>query len=152
MKKVFFFIVLYASLFISTGCKKDSVDPTTYDKEILDAINSYRTGMGLMPFEHSDFIWQIANQHSTAMADGSVPFSHDGFTERSELIRDEYGLGATAENIAWGQGSATELLNSWLGSTGHKANIEGDFELTGLSAVHAKDGNWYYTQIFYKKN
>jgi uncharacterized protein YkwD len=143
------FILLPAILLI-VSCQKEETAQTGYDQELLDAVNAHRNSLGLAPLEHSDVIWQEAHNHSAAMADGSVPFGHDGLTQRSENITTFYGLGITAENIAWGSGSAAEIVNIWLESTGHKANIEGDFKLTGISAVKANDGNWYYTQIFYK--
>ena len=141
----------FLAIILLTTCQKEAIEQTSYDLELLNSINAHRIGLGMLPFESSGFIWQIARDHSSAMADGSVPFGHDGFTERSKQIEDEFGLGNTAENVAWGQGTAEEVVNGWLASTGHKANIEGDYTLTGLSAVRSKDGKWYYTQIFYKQ-
>jgi uncharacterized protein YkwD len=84
------------------------------------------------------------------MANGSISFGHDGLTERSDLVTAHYFNSTFAENIAKGQGTGTELVESWLGSIGHKKNIEGNFTLTGLSAIKSADGNWYYTQVFCK--
>jgi len=138
-----------STAFFLSSCKKEDPDQSGYDQELLNAVNAHRDSIGLEPFQHSDVIWQEAHNHSKAMADGTVPFGHDGFTQRSTNIRAVYGLGNTAENIDWGNGSAEEIVKGWLESNGHKPNIEGDFNLTGLSAVKASDGNWYYTQIFY---
>ena len=145
-------ILIFFLCFVLTGssCEKDDSGQSGYDQELLNAVNNHRDSIGLSPLVHSDVIWIEANNHSTDMANGAIPFGHDGFTQRSENIRAVYGLGATAENIAWGNGTADEIVKSWLESVGHRANIEGDFNLTGLSAVKASDGNWYYTQIFYK--
>jgi uncharacterized protein YkwD len=152
MKKIFLFIIIYSSVFQFVSCKKEPAQQSGYDQELLDAVNTHRLSIGLLPLENSDFLWQIAYEHSAAMADGSVPFGNDGFTERSERIRAEFGLGPTAENDAEGSGTATEIVNEWLASTGLKPNIEGDYTLTGISAVRSKNGKWYYTQIFYKVN
>jgi uncharacterized protein YkwD len=48
-----------------------------------------------------------------------------------------------------GYGSAASVVNAWLGSAGHRANIEGNATRTGVSAVRSSDGVWYYTQVFY---
>ena len=48
-----------------------------------------------------------------------------------------------------GYPSAAAVVNAWLGSAGHRANIEGSATRTGVSAVKSGGGAWYYTQIFY---
>jgi uncharacterized protein YkwD len=48
-----------------------------------------------------------------------------------------------------GYGSAAAVVNAWLGSAGHRANIEGNSTRTGVSAVKSSGGVWYYTQVFY---
>jgi uncharacterized protein YkwD len=45
--------------------------------------------------------------------------------------------------------SASAVFNAWLGSAGHRSNIESNATRTGISAVQSKLGVWYYTQIFY---
>jgi uncharacterized protein YkwD len=144
-------IILFAALLkLLCGCEKDNASPSQFDMEILEEVNKYRTGIGLVALESNDFLWDLAHGHSTGMADGSVPFGHDGLSERSNLIRTTLGSGSIAENIGKGKGTAEEIVNNWLSSVGHKENIEGNFTQTGLSAVKGKDGNWYFTQIFYK--
>ncbi len=148
-----FTFILFAVLTMS--CKKEryqTQSQTDYDKEILDAINAHRISKGLTALEHDDFLWQVANEHTENMANGDVPFGHDGITERSDRIKQQLGNGVITENVATGQGSATEIVDSWLASQGYRINIEGNFTLTGLSAVQAGDGLYYYTQIFYKAN
>ena len=39
-----------------------------------------------------------------------------------------------------GYGSAAAVVNAWLGSAGHRANIEGNATRTGVSAVRSSDG------------
>jgi uncharacterized protein YkwD len=84
------------------------------------------------------------------MAAGRVPFGHDGFDARISTIRAALGSGGSAgENVAMGYNSAAAVVNAWLGSAGHRANIEGSSTRTGISAVQTSTGTWYYTQIFY---
>jgi uncharacterized protein YkwD len=84
------------------------------------------------------------------MASGKVPFSHDGFDARIAAIRAALGSGGSgAENVAMGYSSAAAVVNAWLGSAGHRANIEGNSTRTGVSAVKSTGGVWYYTQVFY---
>jgi uncharacterized protein YkwD len=146
-----FNILLFIIILIS--CQKEKYhteSPTNYDKEILAAINLHRQSIGLKSLEHSDVIWQEANTHSENMANGVVAFGDEGLTARSDSILKKLGNGIVAENVAKGKGTAEEIVNSWLSSVGHKVNIEGNFTLTGISAIQTKDGTYYYTQIFYK--
>jgi len=142
-------------IIISISCKKEKyyVDsPTAYDNEILTAINVNRQSIGLKPLVHDSTLWSVANKHSEDMANGVVPFGHEGITQRSDQIMLALGNGQYAENVATGTGTAEEIVNSWLANTGFKINIEGNFTLTGISAVKIKNGTYYYTEIFYKKN
>ena len=124
--------------------------PTAYDDEILQLVNSHRLSIGKPALAKSQVIWEQANGHSRNMASGAVPFGHDGFDLRAAAIRAALGSsGSAAENVAMGYGSAAAVVNAWLGSAGHRANIEGSATRTGISAVKSSGGVWYYTQIFY---
>jgi len=124
--------------------------PTAYDDEILRLINDHRRSIGKPALVKSQVIWEQANMHSQNMASKKVPFGHDGFADRIAAIRAALGAsGSAAENVAAGYGSAAAVVNGWLGSAGHRANIEGNSMRTGVSAVKSGDGVWYYTQIFY---
>ena len=124
--------------------------PTAYDDEILQLINDHRRSIGKPVLAKSQVIWEQANMHSQNMASKKVPFGHDGFADRIAKIRAALGSsGSAAENVAAGYGSAAAVVNGWLGSAGHRANIEGNSTRTGVSAVKSGDGVWYYTQVFY---
>jgi len=124
--------------------------PTAYDDEILQLINNHRLSIGKPALAKNQVIWEQANGHSRNMASGAVPFGHDGFDARAAAIRAALGSGGSAaENVAMGYGSAAAVVNAWLGSAGHRANIEGSATRTGISAVKSSGGVWYYTQMFY---
>ena len=123
---------------------------TAYDDEILQLINDHRRSIGKPALAKSQVIWEQANGHSRNMAAGAVPFGHDGFDARIAAIRAALGSGGSAaENVAVGYSSAAAVVNGWLGSAGHRANIEGNATRTGVSAVRSAGGVWYYTQVFY---
>ena len=124
--------------------------PTAYDDEILTLINDHRRSIGKPALAKNQVIWEQANGHSRNMASGRVPFGHDGFDARIATIRAALGSGGSAgENVAMGYNSAAAVVNAWLGSAGHRTNIEGNSTRTGISAVQTSTGTWYYTQIFY---
>ena len=127
-----------------------TTSPTAYDDQILTLINDHRRSIGKPALAKNQVIWEQANGHSRNMASAKVPFGHDGFDTRISAIRAALGSGGSAgENVAMGYNSAAAVVNAWLGSSGHRANIEGNSTRTGISAVQTSTGTWYYTQIFY---
>jgi uncharacterized protein YkwD len=123
---------------------------TAYDDEILALVNDHRRTIGKPALVMNSVIWTQANGHSRNMASKTVPFGHDGFDARVAAIRAALGSGGSAaENVAMGYPSAASVVSAWLGSAGHRANIEGNSTRTGVSAVKSSDGVWYYTQVFY---
>lgn len=52
-----------------------------------------------------------------------------------------------AENIAYGQMSSKEALNTWMNSAGHRKNILGDFRDIGIG-VYKSNGVYYWVQEF----
>jgi uncharacterized protein YkwD len=91
----------------------------------------------------------VAARHSRDMATGKVPFGHMGLQSRVDAIKRQLGnVLAQGENVAYGQRSPREVVADWLESPGHRANIEGNFRLTGIGLARDSKGVIYYTQIF----
>ena len=47
--------------------------------------------------------------------------------------------------------TSKQVIDAWLKSPAHKANIEGAFDYTGAGVAKDSRGVVYYTQIFVKK-
>ena len=119
--------------------------------DILRYVNEHRRSIGLKPLQANSYISSVALGHSKDMLTHKMPFGHDGFDQRIDLIRKHLGpLHVAAENVAEGPMSAREVVDGWLHSPGHRRNIEGDFRLTGIGVATAANGNVYFTQIFTK--
>ncbi len=120
--------------------------------EVLQLVNEHRNSMSLSPLISDEIISAAAVKHSKDMGSGKVPFGHQGFDERVGKIRKKinpvYGW---AENVAMGVNTANAVVDMWLHSPGHKKNIEGKYNLTGIGIAKGKDGQLYYTQIFINK-
>jgi len=56
---------------------------------------------------------------------------------------------AYAENVAYGQGNPSSAITSWMGSSGHRANIMNP-SLTeiGTAVANGPDGRPYWVQVF----
>jgi uncharacterized protein YkwD len=86
------------------------------------------------------------------MAKGNVSFGHDGFSQRVKAIGIPYKK--AAENVAFNQGytdPATVAVKGWIKSDGHRKNMEGDFDLTGIGIAQNARGEYFFTQIFVLK-
>jgi uncharacterized protein YkwD len=60
-----------------------------------------------------------------------------------------YGFGEIAENVALGYPSAEAVVEGWMNSPGHRANIlnPGVVE-TGIGIARSSAGGVYYAQVF----
>ncbi|HEY9641274.1 MAG TPA: CAP domain-containing protein [Coleofasciculaceae cyanobacterium] len=129
---------------ISTGAMEQS---------ILQQINQYRQKKKLPLLATNSIITQQARQHSQTMASRRV-MSHDGFSTRVANIGKSIAYRSAAENVAYNMGySAPErqAVEGWLKSTGHRRNIEGNYNLTGIGVAKNAQGEYYFTQIFIKR-
>jgi uncharacterized protein YkwD len=125
------------------------VTAAALEQEAYRQINVYRASKKLPKLTWNDKIAAQARQHSQGMATKKVAFGHVGFSDRSKAIGIVYSR--VAENVAYNQGYAdpvTQAVQGWLKSSGHKANIEGAYNLTGIGAAQNAQGEVFFTQIF----
>lgn len=131
-------------------------DSTTQalEKAVYQQINQYRASRKLPPLAIADALTQQARQHSQDMANGKVPFSHQGFDQRVREIAKSVSYRGAAENIAYNMGykdPATQAVEGWLKSPGHLKNIQGTYGLTGIGVSRNAKGEIYFTQIFIRR-
>lgn len=124
---------------------------TALVQSIHQQINEYRRSRNLPPLTLDSRISAQALAHSQAMASGKVSFSHDGFDQRIQEIRRTIPYRAVAENVAFNQGYRhpdVQAVQGWIKSPGHRVNIEGQYNLTGIGISRNNQGEYYFTQIF----
>lgn len=124
------------------------------ETSIYEQVNQYRKSRNLSPLTLDARISEQARLHSQAMANGKVPFSHNGFEQRVKAIAKSISYRSAAENVAYNEGytdPARQAVEGWLNSPGHLTNIEGDFNLTGVGVVKNAQGQYYFTQIFIRR-
>ena len=78
-------------------------------------------------------------------------FSHtrpSGASFSSALSESDVSYLRAGENIASGQKSASEVVNAWMNSPGHRANIlNSNYSRIGSASVNI-DGTLYWVQLF----
>lgn len=150
------FLLAVSALFLSgcpgsedMGVADDRNYLTDIELSILDQVNQYRTEQGMAPLTLDINIVIQARNHSQNMAEGSVPFSHQGLKERAAATGITFD--SVSENVAYHQevsNLAATVVNGWLQSEGHHKNIIGNFNFTGVGVVPNPSGRYYFTQIF----
>ncbi len=128
-----------------------SNDLQALEQSVYQQINQYRRSRGLPVLVWDERISQQARQHSQSMANGSVPFGHNGLEERLRAIASQVSYNNAAENVAFNQGFANpdnQAVQGWITSLGHRRNLEGQFNLTGIGVAQNSQGQYYFTQIF----
>ncbi len=121
------------------------------EQAVFDQVNQYRVKKGLSPLTLNDSVSAQARTHSQDMASDTVPLGHQGFGERVQALTKVIPLSAVAENVAYNQGYSDPVIQAvqgWLKSTGHRQNIEGNYDLTGIGVAKNSKGEYYFTQIF----
>ena len=124
------------------------------EQSINAQVNQYRQSRNLPPLTLDSRISEQARAHSQAMANDSVPFSHEGFDQRVKAIARSIRYAAAAENIAYNQGYSDpgeQAVQGWIKSPGHQKNMVGDYDLTGIGVAKNANGEYYFTQIFIKR-
>ena len=95
------------------------------EDEVVRLTNLERTKRGLQPLSVNWEVARVARIKSQDMINNHY-FSHNSPVYGSPFkMLESYGLrfSAAAENIAYGQRSAQEVVNTWMNSAGHRANI-----------------------------
>ena len=118
------------------------------EEKVFTQINDYRVSKGLNALAVDERLVGQARIHSRNMGRGTVAFGHQGFQERIKAAAIPYK--SAAENVAYNNQSdpASAAVEGWIAGEGHRRNIEGRFDLTGIGVVRNEEGFYYFTQLF----
>jgi uncharacterized protein YkwD len=132
-----------------TGCGGQiaPVVNAAYEQELVERVNSVRASYALPPLKRTDPLDDAARYHATDLGQDNY-FAHDSYDRSggalvlacgwSARITTYYpDWGSLAENIAAGYGTPASVMDGWMGSSGHRANI--------LSTSNWEIGVGYYT-------
>jgi uncharacterized protein YkwD len=112
----------------------------------------HRTAIGLPALTLAATLSALAREHRAAMAAGAVGFGHDGFEGRAATAGTRLGTSRMAENVGMNNfppaTAADQVVRGWVGSPGHRANLEGPFTLSGVGASTSPSGEIFVTQLY----
>ena len=128
-------------------------NPAAIAADIVRFTNESRTRNGLPAFRTNAKLMEAARIHAQQMAaaqraDHTITGAQYP-TMQSRLQAVDYVYMQAAENVAWNQGFPEAAVNSWMNSSGHRANIL-DPGLTEIGAAMARSsrGEPYWIQVF----
>ena len=121
-----------------------------YAQEILNLVNAERSYAGLMPLKLTGTLMDGAATRADEIIEY---FSHtrpDG-TSCFTVIEDTYPSYYAGENIAAGYPSAEDVMNGWMNSEGHRANIlRPSYTELGVGLAYDEDSDYkfHWSQLF----
>lgn len=129
-----------------------SNDASGFEQQVLTLVNQERQANGLSPLTWNSSLANVARAHSKDMNDRKF-MSHtnpDGLSPFDRMKNAGISYRSAAENIAAGQTTPQSVMNSWMNSAGHRANIL-SANVTELGVGYYKgNGSYthYWTQLF----
>lgn len=138
-----------------------SPEEASLAQQVLTLVNQERANAGLAPLQLDTQAERAGLCHSEDMF-GRNYFSHttpEGWSPSTRLtMTGASGFSGVGENIALGQTTAQEVMNAWMSSAGHRANILGNFTHVGIgvrappppgcTTCGPPGGLTYWTQVF----
>ena len=125
-----------------------ALDPAA--AEVVRLVNVARADAGCAPLRVDSRLTTAARLHSQDMADHDY-FSHTSLDGRSpwDRMRAQGYTNGSGENIAAGYSTPASVMNAWMNSSGHRANIL-NCSSRAIGVGIGKGGSYgtYWTQDF----
>lgn len=123
--------------------------PSGYTSEVVSLVNQQRAGNGLPGLSNNSQLRSAAQGHTNWMAQAQN-LTHGTTAEMVQRIRNAgYTGNPVGENIANWYASPSAVMNAWMNSSGHRANIlKTDYTNIGVGCVIDRNGKYWWTQNF----
>lgn len=121
----------------------------TYAEQVLQLVNQERAKAGLAALTMDE---KVSKAALVRAKETEISFSHtrpDGSSFSTALKEQGVSFRGAGENIAWGQRTPEEVMNGWMNSSGHRANILNEnYTTIGIGYYQNSNGTGYWTQLF----
>ncbi|RYL95911.1 hypothetical protein EWI07_00465 [Sporolactobacillus sp. THM7-4] len=141
----------------NTGSNRASAAPAAsqmnaFEQKVVDLTNQQRSKAGLKPLKADNrSLSRMARDKAQDMRDKNY-FDHQSPTYGSPFdMMKKYGIhySSAGENIAAGQKSPEEVVQGWMNSPGHRANIlNANYTTIGVGYVQGGSYGSYWVQEF----
>lgn len=134
---------LQGSSGVSAGIRSSSAA-----SEVVRLTNSARSQNGYAALVEDGALSEAAAVRAREIARSFSHIRPSGASFSSALSESGVSYLRAGENIASGQKSASEVVNAWMNSPGHRANIlNSSYSRIGSASVNI-DGTLYWVQLF----
>ncbi|WP_433531928.1 CAP domain-containing protein [Micromonospora sp. CA-263727] len=126
-----------------------STGATSEAAEVVALVNAERAKAGCDALSIDEKLMTAAQRHSQDQAD-TQNMSHtgsDGSDPGTRIDRVGYAWRTYGENVAWNQKTPAAVMEAWMNSPGHKANIL-NCAFTEIGVGVASSNGPYWTQVF----
>jgi uncharacterized protein YkwD len=116
---------------------------------VLALVNEERAAEGLAPLQRNAELDAAAAGHAADMRANGF-FSHtgsDGSNVGQRASQAGYDWSRVGENIAWGYPTAAAVMDGWMNSEGHRANIL-NAGYTEIGLAVDGEGSPLWVQVF----
>jgi len=131
----------------TTGSSESST-MSAYELAVVELVNEARAQYGLSALTANEKLSDVARMKSQDMLDNNY-FSHTSPTYGTPFeMMKAFGItyNSAGENIAYGYATPEAVVNGWMNSSGHRANILSE-SYTQIGVGYVANGN-YWTQMF----
>ena len=121
---------------------------SSFEQQVVDLVNQARKQNGLNPLTLNTKLSDIARMKSQDMLDKGY-FDHNSPTYGTPfqmMTNNGISYRTAGENIAMGYTTPQAVMNAWMNSSGHRANILNS-SFTQIGVGYVANGN-YWTQEF----
>lgn len=116
--------------------------------EVLRLVNVERKKNGLSELKYDATLQKAAQTRADEIVKYYSHTRPDGSDCFTVLDDYNYQTWACAENIAAGQTTPAEVVEAWMNSDGHRANILGNYKYLGVGVSYGGDYGTYWSQVF----
>ena len=110
---------------------------------LIEAHNTIRQSKGLKTLKEDSQLMDMAQKWANHMAKTHIM--------RHQSLKMTGNWNSMGENIAMGQGNINEVMNDWMNSRGHRANILGNYTHIGVGVAKGRNGTLFWCVDFGKK-
>jgi uncharacterized protein YkwD len=147
-----------------SGCGGVTVSVTNaaYEQQVVELVNAQRLANGgLPPYKRVDTLDAAARYHANDMAQDNY-FEHNSYDRdgQNQLVQvctwstriNTYYTGVRGENIAAGYHDPASVMNGWMNSSGHRANILSSAWEIGVGFYQGGSWGTYWVQDFGRRS
>jgi len=120
-----------------------------YTAKVIELVNKERAKEGLHSLTYDTKMEQAAFVRAKEIQNNFSHVRPDGSSFSTALNEAGVSYNRSGENIAWGQKSPEEVVQAWMNSPSHKANImNGSYSRIGVGYLTNGNGTGYWVQLF----